>query len=361
MPSLGVRSLLLPASLSLLVAASPAPGPRPDANPVAPREPLITASPVQYHPSRTLKYRRDILSSVEGYANSVLSDLGSGIPSYVASGIPNYFQGFPTGKDVQSSLGLSDSDLAALPTQVLSLDPYANYTAQGWNVLFHGMVYKQPNTSAQTLDDLANKLFIYGTNVSSLPPDQQAQTRNVTSEIFVVQQGNVAVSPIHIEPAQSQGGSGQPGGGGATTATGGTQDITLPGNTTVEGDFTVFMPINSNGLTPGNATSQIQRLNTYVGGATLGNATAYLVPDQGLTVISDIDDILRITKIYEPKEGLLNSFARPYTAWENMPSVSPAPRDTQDMTHTDCNRYMPIGHRAYPTHISTTSQPHPSR
>ncbi|KAK0336283.1 hypothetical protein LTR02_009388 [Friedmanniomyces endolithicus] len=321
MPSLGVRSLLLPASLSLLVAASPAPGARPDANPVAPREPLITASPVQYHPSRTLKYRRDILSSVEGYANSVLSDLGSGIPSYVASGIPNYFQGFPTGKDVQSSLGLSDSDLAALPTQVLSLDPYANYTAQGWNVLFHGMVYKQPNTSAQTLNDLANKLFIYGTSVSDLPPDQQDQTRNVTSEIFVVQQGNVAVSPIHIEPAQSQGGSGQPGGGGATTASGGTQDITLPGNTTVEGDFTVFMPINSNGLTPGNATSQIQRLNTYVGGATLGNATAYLVPDRGLTVVSDIDDILRITQIYEPKEGLLNSFARPYTPWENMPSI----------------------------------------
>ncbi|KAK0864674.1 hypothetical protein LTR87_015720 [Friedmanniomyces endolithicus] len=169
------------------------------------------------------------------------------------------------------------------------------------------MVYKQPNTSAQTLDDLANKLFIYGTNVSSLPPDRRLRPGTSLRR--------------SSSSNRSQGGSGQPGGGGATTATGGTQDITLPGNTTVEGDFTVFMPINSNGLTPGNATSQIQRLNTYVGGATLGNATAYLVPDQGLTVISDIDDILRITKIYEPKEGLLNSFARPYTAWENMPSI----------------------------------------
>jgi hypothetical protein len=45
------------------------------------------------------------------------------------------------------------------------------------------------------------------------------------------------------------------------------------------------------------------------------------VPNEGLTVISDIDDILRVTKIYEPKEGLLNSFARPFTPWENMPSI----------------------------------------
>lgn len=34
-----------------------------------------------------------------------------------------------------------------------------------------------------------------------------------------------------------------------------------------------------------------------------------------------IDDILRITKIYVPKEGLLNTFARPFKSWENMPQV----------------------------------------
>lgn len=26
-----------------------------------------------------------------------------------------------------------------------------------------------------------------------------------------------------------------------------------------------------------------------------------------------------MTKIYEPEQGLLNSFARPFTAWEDMP------------------------------------------
>ena len=121
--------------------------------------------------------------------------------------------------------------------------------------------------------------------------------------------------------ASSQGASGQSGGGGAVTPSGGTQDITLPYPTTDEGDFDVFVPIKGDGLQNGNATQQIQRLNTYVDGTTLGNGTAYLVPDQGLTVISDIDDILRVTKIYEPKEGLLNSFARPFTPWENMPEI----------------------------------------
>jgi len=311
MPALALCNLLLPASLCLLVAA----------NPIEPRDPLITPSPAEIRPSQTWKHRRDIVSDIESDINSVLSGLGSDIPSYVASGIPNFFQGFPTGSGVESSLGIDSSSLAAVPTQVLNIDPYANWTAQGWNVRFHGNVYKQPNTSNETLDKLADDLFIYGTSVQDLPASQQAQTRNLTAEIFVVQQGNVNVSTIRLEPAPSQGGSGQPGVGGGTTAAGGTQDVTLPYPTTPEGDFDAFVPIDSNGLTAGNQTNEIQRLNTYVEGATLGNGTAYLVPNEGLTVISDIDDILRVTKIYEPAQGLLNSFARPYVPWQNMPEI----------------------------------------
>ena len=52
---------------------------------------------------------------------SLLSEAGSAVPSYVASGVPNFFQGFPTGGDVLSSAGVSSSDLAATPTMVLNL------------------------------------------------------------------------------------------------------------------------------------------------------------------------------------------------------------------------------------------------
>lgn len=205
-----------------------------------------------------------------------------------------------------SSLGLSDEQLAALPTQALNIPPYANYTDQGWNVRFHGNIYKQPNTSQDDLNDLAN-VFLIDTSVEELPDSQADQARNVTASIFVVQQGEVNVSTIEVGPFE--GGPGE------------MQNVTLPYETTDQGDFDVFLPINSNGLMAGNETQQIQKLSTYVSNTTEGNATAYLVPNEGITIISDIDDILRITKIYDPKEGLLNSFARPFVQWENMPSI----------------------------------------
>jgi hypothetical protein len=42
-------------------------------------------------------------------------------PSYIASGVPNFFQDFPTGTAVQSSLGIADNELAATPTPVLNI------------------------------------------------------------------------------------------------------------------------------------------------------------------------------------------------------------------------------------------------
>ncbi|EKV14005.1 hypothetical protein PDIG_34880 [Penicillium digitatum PHI26] len=303
---------------SLVAIASTSPAPTAFVGNVSPPDPFITPSPVEHNPSPIVG--RNILSDVESDVGNVLSGLGSGLPSWVASGVPNFFQGFPTGDAVVSSLGLDSSKLKALPTNVLNIDPYANWTSSGWNVRFHGNVYKQPNTSVSKLNDLAD-IFLVNTSISDLPKSQQTQARNLTAEIFVVQQPKVAVNKIHLKPAASQGSSGQPGGGGSSNTTGGTQDITLPYNTTVEGDFDTFVLIESNGLTAGNETSAIQRLDTHVEGASIGNSTAYLVPPTGLTIISDIDDILRVTKIYQPEQGLLNSFARPFTAWEKMPEI----------------------------------------
>ena len=196
---------------------------------------------------------------------------------------------------------------------------YGNWTDQGWNLRFHGNVYKQPNTSESKLNDLAN-IFLVGTSVEELPPSQASQARNLTAEIFVLQQSDQNVT-FNLAPAPTAGASGEQGGGGAVTPSGGSQQVKFPTPTTPEGDFDGFVQINDAGLSNGNSTDQIQRLNVYTQGDINGNATAYLVPDTGLTVISDIDDILRVTKIYQPKEGILNSFARPFTPWMNMPDI----------------------------------------
>lgn len=214
---------------------------------------------------------------------------------------------------------MSDHCQSWLIATLTDFSGYGNWTDQGWNLRFHGNVLKQPNIEQSKLDDLAN-IFLMDTSVDKLPPDQAAQARNLTAEIFVLQQGNVNVT-FDLKPAPSAGASGEQGGGGAVTPPGGNQQIKFPYPTTDEGDFDSFVQIKNEGLLDGNKTSNVQRLNVYAEGAEMGNATAYLVPPSGITVISDIDDILRVTKIYKPKEGLLNSFARPFTPWMDMPDI----------------------------------------
>lgn len=88
------------------------------------QQPLITPSPVLSYPTRTYRVRRGILDDLKNKAEQeigeVLSDLGN-VPGYVASGIPNFFQDLPGVDQVQSSLGIDDDQLAALPTQVLNV------------------------------------------------------------------------------------------------------------------------------------------------------------------------------------------------------------------------------------------------
>ena len=287
---------------------------------------LITPAPTPTLAIYGAPARRDILddltSHLDSYVNSVFSELGTKIPSYVSNGLLPGLQDLPTGSRVASSLGVNTTELAATPTQVLNIPGYANWTEQGWNLRIHGNVYKQPNISLDTINDLAND-FLIDTSVAELPQSQADQARNLTRAIYVVQQGDESVT-MDILPGPSAGSDGEAGGGGGITPAGGQQTVTLPYRTTPEGDFDTFVALQntSGGLQPGNGTgAPPQRLNVYAQGTDTGNATSYLVADEGLTVISDIDDILRVTKIYEPKEGLLNSFARPFTPWMNMPDI----------------------------------------
>jgi Uncharacterized conserved protein (DUF2183) len=293
------------------ILASPAALP----NPVLDAEAaLVTAPPVYPPPTRTID-RRNLFSDAASYANSLLD----GAPSYITDGVAGFFQGYPTGSAVLESAGVSSTDLDALPTQALNIPGYGNWTNSGWNLRVHGNIYKLPNISQEKVDDLAN-IFLIDTSVQELPPSQADQARNLTRSIYVVQQGEVNVT-VDISPAPSAGSSGESGGGGGVTPAGGNQRVTLPDPTTDQGDFDVFVPLSDQGLADGNTTGPPQRLNVYVNGTEAGNATSYLVTTEGLTIISDIDDILRVTKIYQPKEGLLNSFARPFTQWMNMPDI----------------------------------------
>jgi hypothetical protein len=374
--------LLLGSAVLAVVDAVAIPDPTAAPAPVQVRAPIITPAAIQfdgkysYLNKRNYHDRRNIISDIASGADNVLHSLGSilgtDLPSYVISGIPNYFQDFPTGDQVKSSLGINDDDLQATPTHVLNVPPYANWTDQGWNVRFHGNVYKLPNISQEKIDDLAN-VFLIGTDINELPAEQQANARNLTRSIFIVQQSDRNVS-FRLTPAPLQGADGEPGGGNSVTPESGYTNVTFPYETTAQGDFDAFVQIDdfTNGtIMKGNETNNVQRLNVYTDGTDTGNATAFLVPPTGITFISDIDDILRVTKIYDPKEGLLNSFARDFTQWMNMPDIyanwsRTLPNDTHfhylTTTPEQATRnYMDFIYKTYPggsfDTVSTCSTP----
>ncbi|KAI9654634.1 MAG: hypothetical protein M1821_005841 [Bathelium mastoideum] len=326
MARLPIASLTLVGGLVAL--ANAAPGPLQE---TVAQIPQITPAPTS--PTKTILKQRGVgsdLSSLTSDAASLANSFTEALGSLATGGTngiePAALTSLPTGSQIMSTLGISDSDLAATPTSALQRRPYGNFTDKGWQVRFNGFIYKTPNISESDLAHYADG-FVLG-NYDQLPPDQQESARNLTAEIFIVQQGNVSVT---LDLASADGSD--------------KESITLPYNTTTEGDFDVFVPLsgnnqgdNANGgstgtnaggnstgslqFQNGNETSKIQTFGSWVrGAADTGNATAYLVPDRGLTTISDIDDILRITQIYEPSNGLLNSFARPFVPWENMPDI----------------------------------------
>lgn len=314
---------------------------------------MITPAPVISQ--RELERRIDLTS----YLGGVFSSLGSDVSSFVASGVPQFFNDLPTGTAVLSSVGIQSSDLDASPTHALMVPPYANWTEQGWNVRLHGNIYKQPNISTDKLNSLANG-FLIDTDITSLPADEQDQARNLTSEIYVEQQDNEqviinVVQNVAVNPAHDS---------GAINAAGGAQDITMPSNTTAEGDFDAFVLLqnttgtNGSYLMPGNETDHLQLLNVYVqGAAETGNATAFLVPSTGITIISDIDDILRESFfLCEGNTSLTQTiqvsrrFGIPRRAFSTrLRSLSPNIRT--------CLRSMQIGQSRFRTYTSTTSPP----
>jgi hypothetical protein len=212
--------LLVLLSLLQRICASPAPRP---ANALDAELALITPTPtLAIYGSKTRDGRgifSDLTAAAESDNNSILSDIGSGLPSWLASGIIPQLQGLPTGSAVLGSAGVDSTDVDAQPTKVLNIPGYGNWTDIGWNLRIHGNVYKQPNISESKIDELANQFVIGSTPVSKLPPSESAQAVNLTREIYVVQQPNVNIT-VNIEPAPSPGSSREPGGGGGVAPPG---------------------------------------------------------------------------------------------------------------------------------------------
>lgn len=236
--------------------------------------------------------------------------------------LPDFFNWIPTTDKIKSQLGISDAGIAGLPIKVLNIPGYANWTSNSWNLRMHGWAYKEPFSfnngtsivTTQTLDQAVN-VFLPNLKVDQLQPNEQVNARNLTSAILSLPQDDVQLEfYLDVEPGQN------------FTSLDWTARLIWPQLTDARGEFDGFiaLPVTPPGesaswLPDGSQTNSITRLDVHTNGTDTGNSTAYLVPPEGVIILSDIDDVLRVTKIWAPSEGLLNTFARDFTPWLNMP------------------------------------------
>ena len=196
----------------------------------------------------------------------------------------------------------------------------------------HAWAYKQPlalaNDSlvADAVLDRAADVFVPGLTMAQLTPAERTNARNLTSALLAVPQSDqqlefrLTVAPPHAANWSSW-----------------TARVVWPRPTDSRGEIDGWVPLprappdepQSPWLPDGAQTAAIVRLDVQTQPTTdgasavaaTGNSSAWLVPPEGVVVLSDVDDVLRLTKIYQPAEALRNTFARDYQPWDAMPGV----------------------------------------
>jgi phosphatidate phosphatase APP1 len=246
-------------------------------------QPTQTAPPPPFHAQRDVK--------------SAASSVASSVASAVASALPSVLGDWPTLDEIKKKLDVSDNDLANVSTSALLIPSYANHTDQGWNVRFYGLVYKLPNVNASKLVDLINDF-----KTNNLNSTQQQLLQNRTQELASLPKSDANVTAVV-----------RVNGTLVTNSTG----LQLQ-QTDAVGEIDQFMIVP--GLGDDVKTAKV--IETGIVNATgPGNGTIILVPSTGISVVSDIDDVLRITRVYIPNQGLYNSFVQPYVNVPGMPEL----------------------------------------
>lgn len=166
-----------------------------------------------------------------------------------------------------------------------------------WSVRFYGLSYKLPNVSADDLVSIINDL-----DTSNLNSTQTTLLQNRTQDL-----ASIPIPSSNLTALVFANGS-------AVTNSSGIQLTT----TDEVGEFDQFVTVP--GL--GSNSSSVRIIETGIANVTgPGNGTVILVPSSGISVVSDIDDVMRITKVYVPNEGLFNSFVQPYVNVPGIPAL----------------------------------------
>ena len=252
---------------------------------------LAAAIPLATGDSSALEVRADSAIESRGFYEKIVDPLTNEMLYFLYNAV----------KEISGKYaGIDHADMGPIHAVALLNPSYANYSDHSWNARFHGRVYKRPPLSREKLNALGNK-FLIGTTVMELLVDQADRTREMVKEVFVVPQKNQGIVVQMDRPW-----------------TNASQAV----KTSPTGEFDFWAKVQYSELNPGTLPNVgIQRFNFITPNYWEGYASIYFVPPHGLTIISDMDDILRDSQIWKPNMLLLKSFALPYLPWMNLPSI----------------------------------------
>lgn len=220
------------------------------------------------------------------------------------------------------------------PWSITNVPSYANYTPPnpdddetgGWTVHIHGLLYKRRHMKPSHVDKLINRILIKASIKKEyfwrlwndrLSSEEAAQARRQVKDLATnsIQGGAIQVKTPRL-----------------------CDDSTVLSTlTTSEGAFDqwLFLPAScSQTLDDESADGTAYEVHTGIrstdlsmkplnvaGGRqneSLDTQKVFFVPPRGLSIISDVDDILRVAEVWNWKQAILDLFARPYTPWLNM-------------------------------------------
>jgi len=234
-------------------------------------------------------------------APQIISSLTSEFASATgaaASALPTVLGDWPSLQDIEKKLGSSngsDSNLSNVSASALLIPSYSNFTGTNWNVRFYGLAYKLPNISTSDLDSIINDL-----STNNLNSTQQSLLQNRTQDL-----ASIPIPNANLTATVSVNGSAVTNSSGIALQT--TDEV---------GEIDQFVEVPGLGSGDITKTQVVQTGILNITGP--GNGTTILVPTSGISIVSDIDDVLRITKVYVPNQGLFDSFVQPYV---NVPGI----------------------------------------
>ncbi|KAK6005830.1 hypothetical protein QM012_007472 [Aureobasidium pullulans] len=207
------------------------------------------------------------------------------------------------------------------PWTITTYPSYAHKTNDGWRAHIHGNIHhRQPYDEVQ-LNKILNGFLIrtrlkvknwkfWEAGYHTLTEDELARGRPLALEVASVPICHATLGAV-IDACDE----------GSILPVASNQEGSFYGTTTISDSCalannksSIDIPTQRFSIVPCNLRSGIDK--------DVRNAADVLfVPPTGVTIIADLDDVLRVTNTWNVKRTLLNVFVRPFQEWRDMPEV----------------------------------------